>query len=169
MPTRMVSPALMALRSGSRRIWAWEVSAVCACAALVISGCASTGGDLPAAPATAASAAYNYIVGPGDTLQISVWRNPELSSTVPVRPDGKVSTPLVDELVAVGAGEVREALAGVHFSGSLETGYRACLWSRLASRVLLRLRHFEALNEDALYAGIQGIDWSEHLGSDARI
>ena len=76
---------------------------------------------------------------------------------------------LVDELVAVGAGEVREALAGVHFSGSLETGYRACLWSRLASRVLLRLRHFEALNEDALYAGIQGIDWSEHLGSKSTL
>jgi polysaccharide biosynthesis/export protein len=41
-------------------------------------------------------------VGPGDTLNISVWRNPELSLTVPVRPDGKVSTPLVEELVAQG-------------------------------------------------------------------
>ncbi|HPW31236.1 MAG TPA: polysaccharide export protein, partial [Rhodoferax sp.] len=39
---------------------------------------------------------------PGDTLNITVWRNPELSQTVPVRPDGKVSTPLVDELVAQG-------------------------------------------------------------------
>jgi len=74
-------------------------------------------GRRPAAPATAASAAYNYIVGPGDTLQISVWRNPELSSTVPVRPDGKVSTPLVDELVAQGktsqeiARDVEKALA----------------------------------------------------------
>jgi polysaccharide export outer membrane protein len=92
-------------------------AAVCAAAALVISGCASTGGDLPAAPTTAASPAYNYIVGPGDTLQISVWRNPELSSTVPVRPDGKVSTPLVDELVAQGktsqeiARDVEKALA----------------------------------------------------------
>jgi len=90
---------------------------VFACAALVISGCASTGGDLPPAPPTAASAAYNYIVGPGDTLQITVWRNPELSSTVPVRPDGKVSTPLVDELVAQGktsqeiARDVEKALA----------------------------------------------------------
>lgn len=43
-----------------------------------------------------------YIVGPGDTIQIFVWRNPELSITVPVRPDGKVSTPLVEDLVAVG-------------------------------------------------------------------
>lgn len=44
----------------------------------------------------------NYIVGPGDTIQVFVWRNPELSVTVPVRPDGKVSTPLVEDIVAVG-------------------------------------------------------------------
>jgi polysaccharide export outer membrane protein len=44
----------------------------------------------------------NYIVGPGDTIQIFVWRNPELSVVVPVRPDGKVSAPLVEDLVAVG-------------------------------------------------------------------
>lgn len=68
----------------------------------VAAGCASTSASLPAAPAQASSDAYSYIVGPGDTLNISVWRNPELSSTVPVRPDGKVSTPLVDELVAQG-------------------------------------------------------------------
>jgi polysaccharide biosynthesis/export protein len=44
----------------------------------------------------------DYIIGPGDTLQIFVWRNPELTSTVPVRPDGKISTPLVEDMVAVG-------------------------------------------------------------------
>jgi polysaccharide biosynthesis/export protein len=56
-----------------------------------------------AAPAPAAEGvAPNYIIGPGDTIQIFVWRNPELSTTVPVRPDGKVSTPLVEDLVAVG-------------------------------------------------------------------
>jgi polysaccharide export outer membrane protein len=43
-----------------------------------------------------------YIIGPGDTIQVFVWRNPELSTTVPVRPDGKISTPLVEDLVAVG-------------------------------------------------------------------
>jgi polysaccharide export outer membrane protein len=44
----------------------------------------------------------DYIIGPGDTIQVFVWRNPELSVTVPVRPDGKVSTPLVEDMVAVG-------------------------------------------------------------------
>jgi polysaccharide biosynthesis/export protein len=48
----------------------------------------------PAAPA--------YIIGPGDSLQVFVWRNAELSSSVPVRPDGKISTPLVEDMVAVG-------------------------------------------------------------------
>jgi len=44
----------------------------------------------------------NYIIGPGDTLEVFVWRNQELSVTVPVRPDGKISTPLVEDMVAVG-------------------------------------------------------------------
>jgi len=43
-----------------------------------------------------------YIIGPGDTLQIAVWRNPELSVTVPVRPDGQISTPLVEDVQASG-------------------------------------------------------------------
>lgn len=43
-----------------------------------------------------------YVIGPGDMLQIFVWRNPELSTTVPVRPDGQISTPLVENMVAVG-------------------------------------------------------------------
>ncbi len=57
-----------------------------------------------AAAASAAAKAPNsdYIIGPGDTLQVFVWRNPELSVTVPVKPDGKISTPLVEDMVAVG-------------------------------------------------------------------
>ena len=46
--------------------------------------------------------ASQYLIGPGDKLQVFVWRNPELSATVPVRPDGKISTPLVEDMVAVG-------------------------------------------------------------------
>jgi polysaccharide biosynthesis/export protein len=55
----------------------------------------------PAAPAKSV-VGPDYIIGPGDTLQIFVWRNPELSVQVPVRPDGKISTPLVEDMVAVG-------------------------------------------------------------------
>jgi polysaccharide biosynthesis/export protein len=44
----------------------------------------------------------DYIIGPGDQLQVYVWRNPELSKSVPVRPDGKISTPLVEDMVAIG-------------------------------------------------------------------
>lgn len=44
----------------------------------------------------------DYQIGAGDTLQIFVWRNPDFSATVPVRPDGKISTPLVEDIVAVG-------------------------------------------------------------------
>jgi polysaccharide biosynthesis/export protein len=44
----------------------------------------------------------DYVIGPGDTLEVFVWRNPELSVTIPVRPDGKISTPLVEDMVAVG-------------------------------------------------------------------
>lgn len=56
----------------------------------------------PPAPAQRDKADFTYRIGPGDTLNIFVWRNPELTTTVPVRPDGKFSTPLVDDLQASG-------------------------------------------------------------------
>jgi len=58
----------------------------------------------PVAPAAATPAVTDpdYMIGPGDTLQVFVWRNPELSVTVPVRPDGKISTPLVEDMSASG-------------------------------------------------------------------
>jgi len=74
-----------------------------AAVAVTLAGCSGMGRDAyPVAPANASVSDYNYIVGPGDMLNIIVWRSPELSQNVPVRPDGQVSTPLVDGLVAQG-------------------------------------------------------------------
>ena len=62
-------------------------------------GCASS---FPPAPPLAADAEYSYVLGAGDSVNIVVWRNPELSMSVPIRPDGKITTPLVEDLVAQG-------------------------------------------------------------------
>ncbi|MDO9315445.1 MAG: polysaccharide export protein [Burkholderiaceae bacterium] len=75
----------------------------------ILSGCGSLSDKLQPAPATASTEDYSYIIGPGDNLNIIVWRNPELSMSVPVRPDGKFSTPLIDELVAQGKNPVEIA------------------------------------------------------------
>ena len=69
-------------------------------ALVVLAGCKSV--DLPPAPRDAASPDYNYIIGAGDSVNIVVWRNPELSMSVPVRPDGKITAPLIEDLVAQG-------------------------------------------------------------------
>jgi polysaccharide biosynthesis/export protein len=53
-------------------------------------------------PAPSSAVDADYVIGPGDTLEVFVWRNPELSTKIPVRPDGKISTPLVEDIVAVG-------------------------------------------------------------------
>jgi polysaccharide export outer membrane protein len=54
------------------------------------------------AAAQSPATAPNYVIGPGDELQVFVWQNPDLSITVPVRPDGKISTPLNEDMIAVG-------------------------------------------------------------------
>ena len=67
--------------------------------ALIMAGCAN---NLPPAPRAAAAPDYRYAIGPGDTLNILVWRSPELSMTVTVRPDGKITSPLVEDMVVIG-------------------------------------------------------------------
>jgi polysaccharide export outer membrane protein len=64
-------------------------------------GC-GTMGSYPPAPRSAQTLDHRYKIGPLDTLNIVVWRNPELTTTVTVRPDGLISTPLVEDVVAAG-------------------------------------------------------------------
>jgi polysaccharide export outer membrane protein len=74
----------------------------CAVTTGLFSGCSSIGGGYPAAPTRAETPDHRYKIGPLDTLSIVVWRNPELSSQVTVRPDGRISTPLVEDVLAAG-------------------------------------------------------------------
>lgn len=76
---------------------------------------------------------------------------------------------LLHELQTLGAIDVRETRAGVAFAGSLETAYRACLWSRLASRILLPLKDFTITGTDDLYAGAQTVNWSEHVAAEGTL
>jgi len=68
--------------------------------AALLFGCATS--PYPKAPETLASVDYNYHIGPTDVVNVIVWRNPELSMSVPVRPDGRITTPLIDDLEAIG-------------------------------------------------------------------
>jgi polysaccharide export outer membrane protein len=79
----------------------WRSAALAASLGLTafVAGCGSAH---PPAPVSAATPQYRYLIGPLDAINIIVWRNPELSSTVPVRPDGRISTPLVEDLPALG-------------------------------------------------------------------
>ena len=63
---------------------------------MALSACSTSGGKL--LPQGDALESTEYLVGPGDNLQIFVWRNPDLSSNVTVRPDGRISSPLIDDL-----------------------------------------------------------------------
>src|SRR5579862_414978 len=67
------------------------------------------------------------------------------------------------ELRALGVHELSERTAGVRFTGALAAGYGACLWSRVASRVLLEVAEFDAPDTDAYYAGARALDWRAHI------
>jgi polysaccharide export outer membrane protein len=69
---------------------------------LLFSGCASTPAVTASATSAAAPTMERYIIGPGDSLEIYVRDNPTLTTTVPVRPDGRISIPLVQSIVAAG-------------------------------------------------------------------
>jgi len=76
---------------------------------------------------------------------------------------------LAEELAQFGAAEIRERSHDVKFQGTLEVGYRACLWSRTATRVLLQLGQIDAGSSQSLYEAVKRIDWREHLAPGATL
>ena len=78
----------------------------CAAASLLVGGCASGGGGPTLPPASFVAMqegpGEDYVIGPLDELTIFVWRNPELGASVQVRPDGRITTPLITDMPAVG-------------------------------------------------------------------
>lgn len=70
--------------------------------AVAVLGLTACGTRLPPAPSAAATPQYRYLIGPLDAVNVIVWRNPELSIAVPVRPDGRISVPLVEDIQALG-------------------------------------------------------------------
>jgi polysaccharide export outer membrane protein len=92
----------------------WLAFAAVALSALALGGCASSRPTPVEQPKVATA---DYLIGPGDNVNIIVWRNPEVSMSVPVRPDGKITTPLVEDLPASGktstelARDIEKALA----------------------------------------------------------
>lgn len=75
---------------------------------------------------------------------------------------------LAEELRALGLTGVAETRGGARFAGSLEAAYRACLWSRVANRILWPLAEFVAADTEALYAGARELPWEDHLARDGR-
>jgi 23S rRNA (guanine2445-N2)-methyltransferase / 23S rRNA (guanine2069-N7)-methyltransferase len=76
---------------------------------------------------------------------------------------------LAQELATYGASDIRERSHDVKFQGTLEVGYRTCLWSRTASRVLLSLGSIDATSPGNLFEAVKRIDWREHFAPGATL
>ena len=93
-------------------------------AVVAITGCSSTPSYPPApvqapppVPVDPRISGWNYLLGPGDSVQVFVWRNPEVSGSFPIRPDGKMTMNLIEDMQASGktptqlARDIEKALA----------------------------------------------------------
>ncbi len=86
-------------------------------------------------------------------------------ATCPKGLEGLLNT----ELQQLGGEDIRETVAGVYFTGDISMAYRACLWSRLANKILLPLASFEAGTQEELYDGVREIRWEEHLSPSGSL
>jgi polysaccharide biosynthesis/export protein len=96
----------VAKAGGALRFFSFFLVTACS---LMLAACSNDGVPLPPSGTLSSGVDDQYLIGPDDRLQIFVWRNTELSTTVPVRPDGKISIPLVEDIQA--AGKTPTALA----------------------------------------------------------
>jgi polysaccharide export outer membrane protein len=99
---------------------------------------------VPAVPAPQGQAGADYLIGPGDTLQIFVWQSPELSGPVVVRPDGRISTPLVEDMVAVGK---TPAILATDLKNALATFIRSPEVSVIVSTALGTLSQVQVIGQ----------------------
>jgi 23S rRNA (guanine2445-N2)-methyltransferase / 23S rRNA (guanine2069-N7)-methyltransferase len=99
---------------------------------------------------------------------MAVRFNDNVRYWIATAPVGAASV-LAEELAQFGAHDVRERSHDVKFQGTLEVGYRACLWSRTATRVLLSLGSIDAGSSKSVYDGVKRIDWREHLAPGATL
>lgn len=76
---------------------------------------------------------------------------------------------VADEAAQLGLAVGKETVGGVELRGDLASAYRFCLWSRLANRLLLKLNQFAAGDAESLYAGINAIDWPQHLAAGGSL
>lgn len=84
----------------TEKFWNRGLQAACIGILVLLLGACADFADAPTAAPRSVSDQPGYLIGPGDQLQIFVWRNPELSTSVPVRPDGRISVPLIEDLAA---------------------------------------------------------------------
>src|SRR6184192_3606993 len=154
----------------------------------MISPCPSAASSNPASDATSRctpSRSTRSSRRPGSTCRDRTCRGrliaPVIATKGPAQRDpfrGAVSPPLLAlrasaprgfadllarELEGCGVSEVRERATGAAFLGTLESVYRACLWSRIANRVFVELARFDARDADEFHAAVCEIDWAAHL------